>query len=598
VGVVFTNVSRVDVVFVYVFNVTGTGTLNATYSKALNTEGSVAEFTASSRVTNFTLSPSNINFTKNMKIVFMGIAMDLLGVNSTNNDNGTATIANLAPNILDIGISPASPVNTSDLVVTETNNDADNDTLTYFYFVYRNNSLFKVFSKASGANAANSLFTITAANHSKNVNVTIQKFVFDGQHNSTATNASVLILNSAPSLGAVSISPSSPIITSTLNASVSSVDDIDEGLSEVSTFFWFIYRNNILNRTVATSVNYTTLAGPSVGFTEGDNWTFSVQAFDGQANSSRSNNSVSFGSVTAPTPPPGGAPPGGSGGGAAPPPPPTSMNISSPDANTTSLLIAAITGDPSVQDAIYDIGVNASNKDAVNALASTTATVASAFGFNVSVEHISSTMLRLKMKYSGLMELRNVVLVVDMPKSFESSSDQIIVQASGGGVSRVLVKDPKFSIKYGSVLPGQTYEILFFTPAWSNRQTVLSEFKTPLVFVKETVTAAPPKAAVCGNGLKETGEECDKTAPEGYTCSAQCKLVKKEVTPAAVCGNGVTEAGEECDTTVPEGYVCSSTCKLEEAPPKVAAISPLAIAGVVVAVLIIIALVAAFMYKR
>ena len=67
----------------------------------------------------------------------------------------------------------------------------------------------------------------------------------------------------------------------------------------------------------------------------------------------------------------------------------------------------------------------------------------------------------------------------------------------------------------------------------------------------------PPETAICGNGKVETGEECDDgNVKDGDGCSKACKL--------EVCGNGVLDFGEECDDgNTADGDCCSSTCKLE-----------------------------------
>ena len=69
--------------------------------------------------------------------------------------------------------------------------------------------------------------------------------------------------------------------------------------------------------------------------------------------------------------------------------------------------------------------------------------------------------------------------------------------------------------------------------------------------------------ASCGNGVVDSGEECDDgNAAGGDGCTAACKSEG-----GVACGNGVLEAGEQCDdnnTTAGDG--CSSTCQTEPPP--------------------------------
>lgn len=84
---------------------------------------------------------------------------------------------------------------------------------------------------------------------------------------------------------------------------------------------------------------------------------------------------------------------------------------------------------------------------------------------------------------------------------------------------------------------------------------------------------------VCGNNIIESGEQCDVSAPAGFTCNSQCQLVSQNnnnngggggggggnPTNPPVCGNGVVESGEQCDQNVgvPENYQCNANCQLE-----------------------------------
>ncbi|MBN1310608.1 MAG: SH3 domain-containing protein [Anaerolineae bacterium] len=92
-----------------------------------------------------------------------------------------------------------------------------------------------------------------------------------------------------------------------------------------------------------------------------------------------------------------------------------------------------------------------------------------------------------------------------------------------------------------------------------------------------TETPIPPTftpAPVCGNGVVETGEECDGsgTCSGIMSCNASCEcdlpiiVTMKPITllpPLSVCGNGVVEAGEECDGAGTCGglMICNSSCE-------------------------------------
>ena len=76
-------------------------------------------------------------------------------------------------------------------------------------------------------------------------------------------------------------------------------------------------------------------------------------------------------------------------------------------------------------------------------------------------------------------------------------------------------------------------------------------------------TVTPPPPPVCGNGVVEAGEQCDDGAANGTagdSCSATCTTV----TPPQLCGNGVIDEGEQCDDGALNGTAgdtCSATCQ-------------------------------------
>jgi cysteine-rich repeat protein len=87
--------------------------------------------------------------------------------------------------------------------------------------------------------------------------------------------------------------------------------------------------------------------------------------------------------------------------------------------------------------------------------------------------------------------------------------------------------------------------------------------QTLTVTVSDDYTPTPCKATMtfpvtcvsltCGNGVLDTGEQCDSTAPTDpnkNNCDANCHLI---------CGNGKLDPGEQCDP--PVTGICSATCQ-------------------------------------
>ena len=86
-----------------------------------------------------------------------------------------------------------------------------------------------------------------------------------------------------------------------------------------------------------------------------------------------------------------------------------------------------------------------------------------------------------------------------------------------------------------------------------------------------------PATAVCGNGVRETGEACDGADFGGFDCAGagfasgtlgclpDCRLDTTGCVANPVCGNGVLEIGEQCDNgaansdTAPDA--CRTSCK-------------------------------------
>jgi CSLREA domain-containing protein len=75
--------------------------------------------------------------------------------------------------------------------------------------------------------------------------------------------------------------------------------------------------------------------------------------------------------------------------------------------------------------------------------------------------------------------------------------------------------------------------------------------------------------SACGNGVVDSGEECDHGASNGKpgdTCDADCKVVPGSPGGAfPTCGDGHVDDGEECDdANHKDDDGCTSDCRLEE----------------------------------
>ncbi|MBM3228534.1 DUF4215 domain-containing protein [Candidatus Pacearchaeota archaeon] len=85
--------------------------------------------------------------------------------------------------------------------------------------------------------------------------------------------------------------------------------------------------------------------------------------------------------------------------------------------------------------------------------------------------------------------------------------------------------------------------------------TSLILFSIILIIIIPSINLSACTDPVCGNGLLETGEECDDgNLINGDGCSAQCKIEENET--ETYCGNGILESGEECDRGLFNGFLC------------------------------------------
>lgn len=160
-----------------------------------------------------------------------------------------------------VSISPGNPYTDDDLVVSidSPSVDPEGDSLTYSY----------AWLLDGVASSASTSATLADAATERGDTWTVEVTASDGYTESAVGTASVTVLNTAPGITDVTISPPSPTPTSTLTCGWSGYSDLD-GDTDVSTIAWTVDG--------AAAGSGTTLAGP---FTSGSVVTCTVTPFDG-----------------------------------------------------------------------------------------------------------------------------------------------------------------------------------------------------------------------------------------------------------------------------------------------------------------------------
>jgi len=184
---------------------------------------------------------------------------------SDGSDTGTAlsdslTIANTAPVLSAVSLSPASPGTDDTLVVSTSTSDADGDTVSVSVDWYVDG----VYATSGSSSLAGGTW------FDKGQDVHVEVTPSDGTDaGSSLTSSAVTVVNTAPSVSAVSVSPDPPSPSDTLVCSYTGYTDAD-GDADASTFAWDV-----------SGVSAGSGASLSGGFADGDWVTCTVTPDDG-----------------------------------------------------------------------------------------------------------------------------------------------------------------------------------------------------------------------------------------------------------------------------------------------------------------------------
>jgi hypothetical protein len=223
-------------------------------------------------------------------------AYDGIDYESDQNNATTLMIRNKAPNVT-VRVYPTNPTTEDDLLGFCNSSDADNDSVMYYYIWYKDNSInITGITSYTQPTVELNVYNISNEQTSVGNNWTLSCLASDGTSNSTWQNSSlIVVLNSAPNTTRI-------ILNSTYGTNYTDEDlkcyanitDVD--LDDVyANYTW--YNNSIAfmsGQSTAFTQNTISLISTlgNRNTTKGENWTCSIQAYDGNNYESDQNNAT------------------------------------------------------------------------------------------------------------------------------------------------------------------------------------------------------------------------------------------------------------------------------------------------------------------
>ena len=217
-------------------------------------------------------------------------------VNTSKSNSSARNVGNTVPVATSLDITPATVYTNNDMFGDATVYDVDADTLTAYYFWYKDNVL-----DTTGYNSTTlSNNTDTAINDLDSSRTAVGEvwifgiIPYDGTANGTAVNASSeTIQNTAPVTAMANITPSTPVDVNNLVGNTT-IYDLD---ADTLTSYYFWYKDNVLNETGYNSTgltNDTTRIINTFNNTKtslGEVWILGIISYDGTVNGSAVNSS-------------------------------------------------------------------------------------------------------------------------------------------------------------------------------------------------------------------------------------------------------------------------------------------------------------------
>lgn len=220
------------------------------------------------------------------------LSNEAAGSTLTDSQAVALTAANTAPTLNTVTLSPTA--NNQTLIASANATDTEGNNVTYFWRLFRNNTLI-----SSGSNGTFPQGVLRNFNNFSTSSVDgtyiVEVFANDGLLNSTRTNSTPVIvtfpgvLNTAPTINTVTLTATAN--NQTLIASANASDTQGNNV----TYFWNLYRNNT---NIASGSNGPFTQGVTVNFNNfstgsmDGTYIVEVRASDGLLNSSPTNSSA------------------------------------------------------------------------------------------------------------------------------------------------------------------------------------------------------------------------------------------------------------------------------------------------------------------
>lgn len=208
---------------------------------------------------------------------------DAITVEVTPNDglnNGTtatvSTAINRAPVVDAIQLSPIAPTTNTLLTATVETHDAESDPITLTYVWKVNGVVARMTTNTSSL--ADTFDLSLTGNGNIGDQISLEVTPSDGKVTGTTATASVMVANSAPVVDSVVVTPSNPIVTDTLTATVTVSDDDDDAVTV--NYVWKV-NGGVVQTTLGAGLTDTIAFGLLPDRSAGDVVTVEVTPNDG-----------------------------------------------------------------------------------------------------------------------------------------------------------------------------------------------------------------------------------------------------------------------------------------------------------------------------